>query len=120
MKFLVDSCLSLLTVEELRRAGYDVEWTGVSDPGDPAILARAHAEDRVLVTLDKDFGELAVLWRNPHAGIVRLVDIRPDLHAAMCLQTFERYGGALEIGAIVTVEADRTRVRVETEEGEDD
>jgi predicted nuclease of predicted toxin-antitoxin system len=120
VKILVDSCLSHLMADELRRAGYDVEWTGVSDPGDPAILARAYAENRVLITLDKDFGELAVLRRHPHAGIVRLIDILPSLHAAMCLRTLQRYGGALEIGAIVTVEVDRTRVRIEDDEDEDD
>lgn len=119
MKLLLDSCLSYVTVEELRRAGFDVEWTGDNDPGDPAILARAHTERRVLVTLDKDFGELAVFRGHAHAGIVRLVDIQPDLHAAMCIRTFERYGGALEVGAIVTVETDRTRVRVEDEDDED-
>ncbi|MCY4121719.1 MAG: hypothetical protein OXG72_12450 [Acidobacteria bacterium] len=29
-----------------------------------------------MVTLDKDFGELAVLYRRPHARIVRLVNLR--------------------------------------------
>jgi hypothetical protein len=33
-----------------------------------AILGRAHREGRVLVTLDKDFGELAVVRRQPHPG----------------------------------------------------
>jgi predicted nuclease of predicted toxin-antitoxin system len=34
-----------------------------------------HAESRVLVTLDKDFGELAIMKGAPHAGIIRLVGI---------------------------------------------
>ena len=44
-------------------AGHDVQWVGdgVGDPGDAAILSTAHAESRVLVTLDKDFGELAIV-----------------------------------------------------------
>ena len=37
------------------------------------ILAYAHA-DRVLVTLDKDFGEFAVVRGQQHSGIIRLVD----------------------------------------------
>jgi hypothetical protein len=36
----------------------------------------AHSDGRVLVTLDKDFGELAIMKGAPHAGIVRLVGIR--------------------------------------------
>lgn len=119
MKLLLDSCLSRVTAETLRQRGFDVVWTGDADPGDRAILARAHAEKRVLITLDKDFGELAVFHHHAHSGIVRLVDIPPNLHAAMCEGTLERYGGALELGAIVTVEIDRTRVRLEAEEDED-
>lgn len=84
--------------------------------GDVAILARAHNEARVLVTLDKDFGELVVLHGHVHFGVIRLVDIPPTEHAAMCVQTLGRYAGALEVGAIVTVERDRTRVRVEDDD----
>ena len=39
--------------------------TGNEDPGDEEILATAYAEGRILITLDKDFGELAVVWRSP-------------------------------------------------------
>ena len=57
MKVLLDSCLSGKTAEMLRTAGHDVVWVGnwPADPGDAAILARARAERRILVTLDKDF-----------------------------------------------------------------
>jgi predicted nuclease of predicted toxin-antitoxin system len=53
---------------------HDVIWSGLwpKDPGDIAILAAAHSEQRILVTLDKDFGELAILKGLPHSGIVRL------------------------------------------------
>lgn len=120
MKLLLDSCLSSATANQLREHGFDVLWSGdwTSDPGDPAILARANAEGRVMITLDKDYGELAVLHEQPHAGIIRLVDIAAREHAARCVRTIERYRGALELGAIVTVEVDRTRVRID--EAEDD
>ena len=41
-------------------AGHDVIWSGdwPSDPGDEEILTRAHAERRVLITLDKDLASL--------------------------------------------------------------
>lgn len=119
MKLLLDSCLSYVTVEELRRAGFDVEWTGDNDPGDPAILARAHTERRVLVTLDKDFGELAMFrgTRTPASS-------GWSTSSRICMQRCASgrssdMGGALEVGAIVTVETDRTRVRVEDEDDED-
>lgn len=115
MKVVLDSCLSRLTMDRLRDAGVEASWVGEwsEDPGDEMILAWAYREHRVLVTLDRDFGELAVLYRRPHAGIVRLVDIDADEHADRCLRALERHAGALEVGAIVTVERDRTRVRME-------
>lgn len=78
MKVLLDSCVWGGALDEILAAGHDVVWTGAwePDPGDTAILAFAHAQGRVLFTLDKDFGELVILKGAPHAGIVRLVRIR--------------------------------------------
>lgn len=45
------------------------------DPGDEEILRLALTEKRILVTLDKDFGELAIVKGMPHCGIIRLVNI---------------------------------------------
>ena len=47
-------------VLRLRQDGHDVLWIREVAPGSPdsAVLARAHAEDRLLITCDKDFGEL--------------------------------------------------------------
>jgi predicted nuclease of predicted toxin-antitoxin system len=81
------------------------------DPGDDEILARAHEEGRVLVTLDKDFGELAIVRGRSHAGIVRLVGFSGREQAAVCLDALALYGPLLEAGAIVTAEPGRFRVR---------
>lgn len=47
-------------VSRLRQAGHDVLWIRETAPGSPdaAVLARTLAEERLLVTFDKDFGEL--------------------------------------------------------------
>ncbi len=60
MKFLLDSCVSGFAVKDLREAGFDVQWIPEKgkDPGDDAIIKKAFDEDMVLVTLDKDFGEI--------------------------------------------------------------
>jgi predicted nuclease of predicted toxin-antitoxin system len=98
---------------ELRSLGHDVQavsdWP--EDPGDEAILGRARDLDRVLVTLDKDFGELAVVRGPPHAGIVRLVGVCARKQAAACAAVLGRYGEPLRRGAIVTFERTRIRVR---------
>ena len=61
MKVLLDTCVWGGARGELAGAGHDVVWSGdwPEDPGDEEILATAFREGRVLVTLDKDFGELA-------------------------------------------------------------
>lgn len=57
-------------VAELRRRGHDVAWIRVDSPGvdDLAVLSRAVAESRLLVTFDKDFGEL-VFRRGREASV---------------------------------------------------
>ena len=67
MRVPLDACVWGGALEELKSAGHDVLWTGdwEQDPGDEEILAKAHNERRVLVTLDKDFGELAVFKMAP-------------------------------------------------------
>ncbi|WP_375493718.1 DUF5615 family PIN-like protein [uncultured Nostoc sp.] len=73
MKILLDTCINASVRNDLQTAGYDVVWSGdwPKDPGDEEILATAYREGRILVTLDKDFGELAILRGNPHCGILR-------------------------------------------------
>jgi predicted nuclease of predicted toxin-antitoxin system len=60
-------------VAKLRQRGHDVAWVRTDAPGmsDQEVLKRAKVEDRVLITFDKDFGELAFRARLPaSSGIV--------------------------------------------------
>lgn len=63
MRFLANENFPGDAVEALRRGGHDVVWVRTDAPGAPdqEVLARAQSEGRVLVTFDKEFGELA--WR---------------------------------------------------------
>jgi predicted nuclease of predicted toxin-antitoxin system len=100
--------------DRLRAAGHDVVWSGnwPVDPGDEEILARALADGRVLVTLDKDFGELAIVRELPHAGILRLVGLAARQQAEVTLKVLEVHASHLAEGAIVTAETGRLRVRL--------
>ena len=113
MKLLLDACVWAGARTALTAAGHDVIWAGdwSEDPGDEAILARASEERRVLVTLDKDFGELAIVRGAQHSGIVRIVNLAAREQATACLQVLALHGDLLEAGAIVTVEPGRIRVR---------
>lgn len=64
MRLLVNENISRTVVADLRQSGHDVLSAKESLRGqsDQSLLARAVEESRVLVTQDKDFGELA--WRS--------------------------------------------------------
>lgn len=113
MKLLLDTCISPRTRSALADSGHDVIWVGDwdTDPGDETILEAAERDSRILITLDKDFGELAVVLGRPHCGIVRLVDIDPREQARACEDVLARHGNELVAGAIATVARDRTRLR---------
>lgn len=64
-----------------------------------------------MITLDEDFGELAVVRRLPHAGIVRIVGFASTRQGHAAVATLGQYGSELSVGAIVTVEPGRVRVR---------
>ena len=114
VKLLLDTCVWGGACQELETAGYDVIWSGDwdTDPGDEEILAQAHAEDRIIVTLDKDFGELVIVRGKPHHGIVRLVGIPARQQAKYCLFVFKHYSKELKQGAILTVQRERVRIRL--------
>lgn len=61
MRILANENFPGQAVEALRSRGHDVVWVRTDLPGrsDQDIIAQAVSEDRVLVTFDKDFGELA-------------------------------------------------------------
>lgn len=113
MKVLLDTCVAASVKAEMQAAGHDVVWTGEwpTDPGDQAILDSAYKEERILVTIDKDFGERAIVLGEPHHGIVRLVNLSAKMQASVCLQVLELHGEELQKGAIVTAYADHLRVR---------
>lgn len=110
---LLDSCVWGGALSALSLLGHDVVWSGSwpKDPGDAAILAAAHSEQRILVTLDKDFGELATLHGLPHSGIIRLTGFRVAQMPNAIHHIVQTYGKELIDGAIITVDPDRVRIR---------
>jgi predicted nuclease of predicted toxin-antitoxin system len=73
MRFLANENIPLDVVEAVRQLGHDVAWVRADAPGspDPIVLQRAVVEQRILLTCDKDFGELAFQFGLPATcGIV--------------------------------------------------
>jgi predicted nuclease of predicted toxin-antitoxin system len=61
MRFLADENFPGAAVYALARAGHDVVWVATVAPGtsDGEILEWAVRESRIVLTFDKDFGEIA-------------------------------------------------------------
>jgi predicted nuclease of predicted toxin-antitoxin system len=61
MRFLANENFPGAAVAALKAAGHDVVWIRAAAPGMPdvEILAWAARDERILLTFDKDFGELA-------------------------------------------------------------
>ena len=62
MRFLADENVSRLVAERLQAANFDVMAIGATNPGasDNDVLATASRQGRILITEDRDFGELVV------------------------------------------------------------
>ncbi|MCY4439187.1 MAG: DUF5615 family PIN-like protein [Deltaproteobacteria bacterium] len=112
MKFLVDRCAGRRLADWLRGRGHDViEARKLGpDPGDRALLEKAEAEGRILITIDTDFGKLVHLHNIPHAGLVRLPDVPAEQRIDLTAELIEHHGGALEAQAVVTVRDGKLRI----------
>jgi predicted nuclease of predicted toxin-antitoxin system len=75
MRFLANENFPGAAVAALEAAGHDIVWVRTVAPGttDPEMLAWASRDERILLTFDKDFGELAKGSALPPAcGVVLL------------------------------------------------
>jgi hypothetical protein len=75
MRFLANENFPGPAVAALGAAGHDIVWVRLKKPGasDADVLAWAAQEERVLLTFDKDFGELAARTvLPPKCGVVLL------------------------------------------------
>ncbi len=77
MRFLANENFPLDAVVALRENGHDITWIREDARGsnDEQILSRAQQEERILITFDKDFGELAFRFNLPATSGVILFRI---------------------------------------------
>ena len=114
MKFLLDVCAASRSMHALL-AGLDHDVLSASETApratDSALLALAYDEDRVLITEDKDFGELVFVHRLPHPCIIRFVDMQVAEKVAAMRELLEHHGDSMHEGALIVVTRSRVRIR---------
>lgn len=107
MKVLADEGVDAAIVARLRSDGHDVEYVAELAPGitDDEVLDRAASANQLLMTADKDFGELVFRLDRAAFGVVllRLPGLAPTVKADLVSQAVHDHGD--EMPAAFTVVA---------------
>ena len=114
MKLLADENVDAPIVAALRHAGHRVDYVRELEPGidDHAVLALANAENALLLTSDKDFGELVFRRRLVHAGVIlyRLAGLSMRRKSCIIADALTAHGDEMQ-GAFSLVTAGHIRIR---------
>lgn len=116
MRFLADMGVDVRVVEWLRKQAHDAKHLrdeGLHRSPNGEIFAKAIAENRVVLTFDLDFGEIAALTKGRKASVIlfRLHNTRAPHVIDRLVGVLADCANALEKGAVVVVEESRHRVR---------
>ncbi|MDD5474086.1 MAG: DUF5615 family PIN-like protein [Candidatus Methanoperedens sp.] len=118
MNFLADENVDRQIVERLRHEGFDVRYIAETDSGisDDEVLDLANREESLLLTADKDFGELVFRQRKITGGVVliRLAGLTPARKAEIVFDTINKHGTELlNAFSVVTIGAIRIRHEID-------
>jgi predicted nuclease of predicted toxin-antitoxin system len=114
VRLLADEGVDAAIVARLRSDGYDVIYVAELSPGitDDAVLELANADERILMTADKDFGELVFRLRRVAFGVllVRLPGLPSASKADAVAQVIGEHGEEMP-GAFTVLSAGLVRIR---------
>ena len=113
MKFVADEGLDAPIVVALRNEGHEVFYIKEEHPGisDDEVLKIANERNEVLISADKDFGELVYRMKRVHSGIllIRLSGLSPKEKGIVVSATVKEH--ANELADAFTV-INKTHVKV--------
>lgn len=117
MKLLVDMNLSPRWIDLLVDAGIEAaHWStlGKNNAPDSEIMAYANANDYVVLTHDLDFSAIlaATHGKKPSVVQIRAEDVSPDVIGLQVIAALRQMASELEDGALLTVDPNRTRMRL--------
>jgi len=108
MRFLVDECTGSKVARWLRGEKHEVFSVFDKSRGmtDDEVLEKAFVENWILITNDKDFGEMIFRERREHRGVVflRLDDERAENKIEVLRQLLEKYSEKLPEEFVVATE----------------
>ena len=109
MNFLVDESVDAPVAYRLRDDGHTVTCVWELEPGvsDEAVLAQANHDEAILITADKDFGELVFRLGRAHNGIllIRLAGLSLDRKADIVSEAVREHGGDMATAFTVVTRA---------------
>ncbi len=112
MRFLVDESAGQALAKWLVDQGHEVYSVFEQARGerDEVLINKANEENWILVTSDKDFGELVYRQRRPHKGVIlfRLDDYRLENRINVISRLIDQYGDRIDDNFVV-VEENRVR-----------
>lgn len=115
MRLLADESVERAIVERLRQEGYETLYVAELEPGidDTVVLQQANDLGAVLLTADKDFGELVFRQHLIHTGVLlyRLVDMPSRASKADLIASVIRRHGARLQEAFTVVTPTQLRIR---------
>ena len=117
MKVVIDMNLSPRWVKMLTDAGFEARhWSncGSPDAPDSEIMAFAAADNYVVLTHDLDFGAIlaSTQGKKPSVIQIRADDVSPENLGALVTAAFRQASSELEIGALLSIDAKRTRMSI--------
>jgi len=114
MKFLADEGVDEPIVDLLRSTGFDIHYVLETNRGadDDKVLQIANEESRVLLTQDKDFGEMVYRLQKTHLGIIliRLKEQTAAEKAELVNYVLVEYGDKLK-KAFTVIQPTSIRIR---------
>ncbi len=117
MKLVVDMNLSPEWAPFLHGHGFEaVHWSAVGaiNAPDTQIMQWARDHARVVFTHDLDFGVLLAHTKDRQPSVIqaRVQDVSPEALGSFVVAALQAHGAALERGAILTIDATKTRIRI--------
>ena len=114
MKFLADESVDFPVITLLRKQDFDVRSVFEEFPSseDDFVLHAANIDNRILITSDKDFGELVYRLKKISKGVIllRMEELRPLKKAEVLIRVLREREGQI-VNSFVVIRKEVVRIR---------